>query len=225
MVGLYRKIFVLEYKLRGNKHPFQAIFKMNQITSLLIIIEGGNWQPGIGDPNLMGWLTVIAYFGVGTMSLFSGWRSHQRGKSSLFWYFVAGILLFLGINKQLDLQSWLTVTGKKAAIAGGWYAQRRTVQSYFIGGLITSSFCFLMFLWQNFQQEWQKYKLAFLGIICLTSFVIIRAASFHHVDRMLGWYMGVFKLNWLLELGGIALIARGISHYLHLISQKQKITK
>jgi hypothetical protein len=39
----------------------------------------------------------------------------------------------------------------------------------------------------------------------LVTFVAVRAASFHHIDRWLGY--GVVRLNWVLELGGIALVA------------------
>ena len=41
--------------------------------------------------------------------------------------------------------------------------------------------------------------------VLLVSFVLIRAASFHHVDLLLR--AGPVRLNWVLELGGIGLIA------------------
>ena len=48
-----------------------------------------------------------------------------------------------------------------------------------------------------------------LGFVCV--FVVVRAASFHHVDSLLGtWVFGV-KMNWVLELPGpilVALVAR-----------------
>ena len=40
-------------------------------------------------------------------------------------------------------------------------------------------------------------------------FILIRAASFHHVDRMLGEQVMCLKMNWILELGGISLILLG----------------
>lgn len=46
---------------------------------------------------------------------------------------------------------------------------------------------------------------ALSGIVLLFSFVVIRAASFHHVDQFLG--AGPFKMNWVLELGSIGIIA------------------
>jgi hypothetical protein len=44
-----------------------------------------------------------------------------------------------------------------------------------------------------------------LGFVC--AFVVIRAASFHHVDVLLGSTAAGIKLNWLLELPGPILVA------------------
>ena len=48
--------------------------------------------------------------------------------------------------------------------------------------------------------------LAITGAIFLVCFIVICAASFHHVDRMLGLQLGVLRLNVALELGGILAI-------------------
>jgi hypothetical protein len=46
-------------------------------------------------------------------------------------------------------------------------------------------------------------------MVFLLSFVAIRAASFHHVDILLSAHLAGLKLNWILELGGIAFVAFG----------------
>lgn len=49
--------------------------------------------------------------------------------------------------------------------------------------------------------------LALVGLVVLLTFVAIRAASFHYVDALIGKrYIGV-RVNHLLELGGISIIA------------------
>ena len=40
-------------------------------------------------------------------------------------------------------------------------------------------------------------------------FVVIRAASFHHVDAFLASRLGGLRWNWILELGGILIVAVG----------------
>jgi hypothetical protein len=49
--------------------------------------------------------------------------------------------------------------------------------------------------------------LALLGLGFVCAFVLMRAASFHHMDALIGtWVLGM-KMNWLLELPGPALVA------------------
>ena len=43
---------------------------------------------------------------------------------------------------------------------------------------------------------------------------MIRATSFHHVDQLLHVNLLGFKMNWILELGGIFSIAFGAIKYL-----------
>ncbi len=77
------------------------------------------WSPRIGDPSLMGWLTVGVYLLAGLVALWvlasARFPAATRGRERLFWLFVALILFFLAINKQLDLQSYLTAVGRCVA--------------------------------------------------------------------------------------------------------------
>ena len=50
-------------------------------------------------------------------------------------------------------------------------------------------------------------RAALIGIILLLGFIAVRAASFHHVDVLLMDRIGGWRLNWLFELTGIALVA------------------
>jgi hypothetical protein len=44
-------------------------------------------------------------------------------------------------------------------------------------------------------------------MLFILGFVVIRAASFHHVDAFLVARLGGVKWNWILELGGITFVA------------------
>jgi drug/metabolite transporter (DMT)-like permease len=54
---------------------------------------------------------------------------------------------------------------------------------------------------------WKRYRVAYIGIIYLGVFVVIRAASFHHIDTLL-YHLPVMKywVNTILELGGIGIV-------------------
>lgn len=60
------------------------------------------------------------------------WRAAQftEGREQKLWLLIALMFIFLGINKQLDLQSALTEAGRILAIKQGWYAARRIVVVY-----------------------------------------------------------------------------------------------
>jgi len=171
----------------------------------------GRWSPGIGDPTIIGWLTVVLY-------LFGAWQCYRvatlhndllrQREGAIWWIFVYG-LLALGLNKQLDLQSAFTELGRIFAAQQGWYEKRREVQVLFIYGvaaLATSSVFVLVLIAR-------KAPLATLfaitGSVCLLSFVFIRAVSFHHFDLYINSVIFGLRMNWILEMGGICIIIVG----------------
>jgi hypothetical protein len=178
---------------------------------MLAFTAESGWEPGIGDPTIGGWLTVLAY-GASACICWSAARRAAMGRAAglkWFWLFFAAGLLLLGVNKQLDLQTWLTLTAKDWFIEEGWYGQRRLVQAIFIGGVAVSGVAGLLGLRRMAGQLTRPVLIALGGGIFLFTFILIRASSFHHVDKMLGLSFGALKINWLLELGSILCIAIG----------------
>jgi len=176
------------------------------------------WQPGIGDPTFLGWLTVAAYIAAAFLSF----RAYRLAAPPIpltrkgilmsrvrrpFWLATTVALMALGFNKQLDLQSLFTAIGRTLARNEGWYENRRSIQYIFIicivfaGALVAAGALWL------FRRGGVWVQLAQLGLITLYTFVVIRAASFHHIDAMLGKKVWLFNLNHILELGGIAVVA------------------
>jgi hypothetical protein len=171
-----------------------------------------NWTPGIGDPSLLGWLTVVAYF---VVSITCVACARKIGKENslenaaghrCLWWFCATVLLLLGINKQLDLQTLITEVGKVAAKHQGWYEQRKSVQAVFIAGVACGGLLSLIFLWRTFRTIWNDNWLTLFGLIVLVCFILIRATSFHGIDSMLGLELSGLSLNWILEFGAITCI-------------------
>ena len=166
----------------------------------------GSWSPKIGDPNVTGWLTVLFYLVAGVLCV-AAWRKLRGDSGGRFWAVLAMLLLALAVNKQLDLQSALTATGKCLAQAQGWYGQRRVVQLIFLGGIAVAGIAAMSVgLWQ-LRGQLRRHAIALIGTIILLVFVMARALSFHHIDRILG--VGQFGIpnNFLFENGGLFLIA------------------
>jgi len=118
-------------------------------------------------------------------------------------------LLFLCINKQLDLQTAMTEFLRARAVREGWYEIRYKFQIAFIAAMAVSLPVCSGVLFLVARRLPASSKLAGLGLIAIAVFVLIRAASFHHVDRLLGARILHFKLNWILELGGISIVLLG----------------
>jgi len=130
-------------------------------------------------------------------------------RARALWMGLTLLLLFLGVNKQLDLQTVVTEVGRMAASAGGWYEERRVVQLAFIALVIVAGAWGLRSVWLLARGNVTELRAVLLGTVFLLCFVAIRAASFHHVDLLLGHSVAGLRLNSILELGGIAIIAVG----------------
>jgi hypothetical protein len=161
------------------------------------------WTPGIGDPTIMGWVTVAAYFAAAVLCLASATSSSEDKR---FWWWSGAFLALLGINKQLDLQSWLTQVARDLALVEGWYDYRGFVQAVFIVAMVVGCSVGAVRLWKAARERPICIRLAFAGFSVLIAFIAIRAASFHHIDRLIGSSIFGFRFNWIFELGGIAII-------------------
>jgi len=127
--------------------------------------------------------------------------------SPSFWWVAASALLLLGINRQLDLQNALTDFGRSLARAQNWYEGRQSFQRLFIAAIGLAGLSGSFAVSWSLRRAAARYHVALGGLFFLLSFVVIRAASFHNVDAFIGRRILGLKWNWILELGGIALIA------------------
>lgn len=176
------------------------------VGSWLIDCVSARWAPVIGDPTATGWLTVLVY-GLGTLLAVLAWCRLPAGHGRGFWATVTLVLAFLAVNKQLDLQSAVTVTGKCLARAQGWYDDRRLMQQAFIVGVLLAMMAGLLAGFRSLRGQMLRNAAALTGLAVLCGFVAIRALSFHHFDRLIGiWNHGI-SMNFLMENSGLVLIA------------------
>jgi hypothetical protein len=83
----------------------------------------GRWEIGIGDPTPLGWITVAAYAAAAVLAWRNAGAARRTAVPHSFWIALTALMLALGINKQLDLQTWLSQAGRDLAIAQGWWEQ------------------------------------------------------------------------------------------------------
>ncbi|MFO7181019.1 MAG: isopropylmalate isomerase, partial [Pseudomonadota bacterium] len=122
------------------------------------------------------------------------------------WLGLAVALALLGVNKQLDLQSALTEIGRILAKGQNWYEHRHEVQRFFVEVVAVLAVGTALVLAFVIRRMPRATQLAVVGACLLLGFVVVRAASFHHVDHFIGIEFFGLRANWVLEIGGIACI-------------------
>ncbi|MFN7025641.1 MAG: hypothetical protein ACK4QP_14220 [Pseudorhizobium sp.] len=131
----------------------------------------------------------------------------------MFWRFIAVMLVFLGFNELLDLQTLLTSVGREHAKANGWYGDHRRVQ-YVVGLTLTMAALLagVVMLWLT-RRTHAAVRLALAGLGFIALFVLLRAASFHHLDEIFGSVPP--ELNWgsVQEMAGIVIVAAAAALY------------
>lgn len=159
------------------------------------------------------WALRVAHAGARRAAAYGGAerRASRRARayraSMLFWSLLAGLFVFLGFNKQVDLQTWLTDLGRRAAEAQGWYDQRRAVQTAFVCAVMGAGMATLGVLLYLTRDLLPRHVLAFVGVVILGCFLFTRASSFHDVDEVLSHAILGIRLRWPLELAGIICVA------------------
>lgn len=168
------------------------------------------WTPGIGDPNFMGWVIVSVYAACALVALLLSIRNPFRGpgasRERLFWAGVCVLMAFLGVNKELDLQTLMTVIGRCHAQINGWYDDRQAVQRGFIRALALGAFLLALGITWFLRASLRRNILAVLGLTFVLGFVVIRAVGFHDVDHLISAEVMSMRVNWILELSGLVLI-------------------
>ena len=168
----------------------------------------GRWAPGIGDPTLLGWCITLGYFATAALSLRTMQRQ-QKKQSKNFWAIVGILMLIMGFNKQLDLQTLIIQTGKDLSKACGIYDDKIKIQVAFIllfsicGFAATAGFFFLI------GKQVLKFPFAIAGIILLVCYVIMRAGTMQQFEILPDRNIRQFQLNQLLEIVALGSICLG----------------
>lgn len=178
------------------------------------ILTDTHFHLEIGDPTILGWLTVGLYLLAALLCGYTAWRAggvfpgtnHRAHR--LIWAALAVVLLFLAVNKQLDLQSWLSAVGRAAVYESGWYEQRDTLQMVLILVFVAGSLGILFAAGWLVRRAWRQYWMLLLGSVFLVRFIMVRAASFWGITLPeLSRFTGGIRVNTWLELTGAGVIS------------------
>ncbi len=185
------------------------------------------WSPGLGDATAMGMFTVFAYAFAALLALLVLVRSgafpaESRRRERIFWLGTTLALAFLCVNKELDLQSFFTAAGRCVSQLGGWYDQRRPFQAAVIAGLLAASLVTAAGVAVLLRGTLRRNGLALLGMLVIIGFVLSRAVGFTLMDSLIDMRINGWRLNWVMELGGIALVSLGALWTLAVLGRRRQ---
>jgi hypothetical protein len=169
----------------------------------------GHWKDKAGDPTVMGWLITLLYIGTGLLCLSNtGWRGRKTQSIPYAWFWcLAGLtVLFLGINKQLDLQMLLADVGRTYARTMGWYRTRKPVQIRAVALGASLSLALLGVVLYHLRKAPRSTWCAGGGLILLVGFVTVHLVSLHHLEQLLRRSVAGLSLGNLLEIGAILVV-------------------
>ena len=159
------------------------------------------------DRTTFAWVIVILYFAAAGASFWAAAGPESRER--YFWIATGILLVLLGLNKELDLQAVLTQQTRAFVRDLGLYEERRLMQVAFLVSLTIAGLLAGFMLGAWLRRSSKPAKAAAAGIVLLFAFVVMRAASFHHIDHWVTIDIAGLRSGWWLELAGIAVI--GIS--------------
>src|SRR5580658_9606364 len=175
---------------------------------------GCGWHAQLDNPNVLGW-SVVEFYGLAALACgraavrAPARRARGEADHAGMWWALAAGLCFLGVNKQLNLQTLLLVVGRRLAAADGWYGQRRAVQLAF-SLLFGLGVCGWLFWLESRHRDFVRSNpLVFRGALILGLFVALRAATINHASAWMGLRLQDKQWAWVLEIGGSILIGAG----------------
>ena len=160
------------------------------------------------DTGNLPWVIVGAYALAALLAVAAAFAAQTRPERR-FWIVATIGLLLLGLNKQLDLQSYLSQFFREAAQRGGWYKQRRPVQVAFIAFDALIALAVGVYLMRLAVAAGTGVRIAMVGLVLLGADILLRAASFHHVDSLLGRIVNHIKVHNYVELSCILVVIVG----------------
>ena len=132
-------------------------------------------------------------------------------RSTLLWSASATLALLLGINKQLDVQTYLTQWGRELSRNWGIYSGRRNAQllaSILIISLVVAAAVYAIVFVRKV--GW-GLRVAILGLAICMAYVVLRLISIPHVDHWFRVDVGGWKMSWIVELTGVGVTLVGAS--------------
>ena len=170
------------------------------------------WRGHFGDPDPLGWAITVAYLAAAALCGRCALTARRyatddpRSERPGPWSALAGGLLLLGLNKQLDLQILVREIGIAFIAFVGLDKHRRWVGRLFVLVLGIFLFRVLALAAKKVRGHTRGRALLFTGLALLATFAVVRAGTYVPGLKQFNLrYKDALHL--VFELGGVVLVA------------------
>ncbi|MCF7976249.1 MAG: hypothetical protein K9N55_20695 [Phycisphaerae bacterium] len=169
-------------------------------------IKGGYWSTNRGDPTVIGWSITVFYAVAALACLYcTGFCDSRRSVPislvyAWFWWMMLGLVVMMGINKQLDVQLLLADIGRAFTKHLGWYGQRKPVQIRVLAFGACVCLACLLEVGHKLKRAPKSTWLALFGILLLGVNVLIHLVSLHLIEGVLAYSLAGLSVGNGLEI-------------------------
>lgn len=183
----------------------------------MIVAQSSNqWQLEFGDATVIGWIITLSYLAAFWLCLRAAARAVAlRGREIAgvrygegivrLWLFASVAMLFLGVNKELDLQRLVLEIARKYAQEGGWYRERAPIQRAAVVIVLAAAAVLAVWILWALRRHFREIWPVAWGLLVVGAYVALRTSSHHDVDVLMR--AGPIPLRDSMELMGIVPLA------------------
>ena len=176
-------------------------------------LPAATWQLEAGDPTLLAWAVTIGYLITSLLCIRAALVNKRMALSpapSEPWWLLGTLTAFLGINKELDLQTLAIEIARNASRAEGWYALRRGAQKAFTLAVLATA---ALLAWRFVRSHGKflcRNRTLTTGLCLVILYAVLRMIAINHVEFSSSGDDEPHVLLFL-ELLGVSLFAFGAS--------------
>lgn len=176
----------------------------------------------------MSHFSVLSLLAIGLYALVMGacivgaaiaWNRREARWHIVSWLTLAALFCGLIVSRYLGLEEVVRETMRQALRDGGFYYERRGIQSSIAGAmLLLAPAVAAVFFWRKFRRmrgrRERAVKVALLAGSGMVGLVCLRLISLHSFDVIL---FGPLKLNWFADIGASLAVILAAAYYMRLV--------
>jgi len=133
-------------------------------------------------------LTAVALWSAAAMAYVRR-RAVAGVREPVIWAVLGALFAVFVAMKADRVAEFIEGIGRNEAKAGGMYGQRHLFQVMVIAGVALVGAALWAWAAKHLAKRWRRYQWAFVGVVVIACFAVIRMVSLHELDALGGTLM------------------------------------